>query len=1008
MGLAGLAILGLAATDVNAAVNFNAFSNKLTNPDDVKAGGSKGAVDLHLKNVKDIAEIPKNSLAAYFPNSVTSTKGLKLQIQDGRKGRVCNINAAVATGDIKITISAKNNAKDVAYSVPVKDICSTNKFFGKTIDFPNDDVIEEEGLGRADITVRFTGDAKTSGALGGTDKYSLNYNLQLTGSNSGKTVLALKAGQNIGLRSSFKGKEGSASDRKVEAATVFGYPCNTTPASTVINERAVTLYDVDEGFGSTYFWIEKNGTSLSRGDYNETFSEREGDWVDVSSIVGGSGTTKAWRVEYGDRETVKLVMATSVIDINAKYRVFVLNTGKKHNGDTSNLNPHGNTISVTIPFDSIYGSGKCNYNLDPSVNPPSNSTDTYIQGEPIPVSGHIDVSGSDIDNHDWSLSVRVYNNKPGNRAAAVNGNSPCSWKTGKAGSCDDGLLASGNDKFGSDFTVNKSFDSTTVDVGDWVCFMMSVKKPSYNAPNGRWKHSVMKCVGIQDNLSGTTVDPPTYSYYPSVNIESRIDNLGGYPKIDNFKSQDYKRLYPWRIIEAKFTAMPSSSIGDAQGNACDTIESKYSSTYIAGSCKDDISTGSDLFPDDSASQVKTASSQKDTPDPIGTWTCYTLRYRNNPQPLSSLRTDIDSYVADNNDSNSSSTNSRWTDGYWDHYHSAVTDDDGNVVTPGYYHGHGTTRNADNIWNGYYNETPNPSPASYTYTDYERTSCSVSGIYPKVQVRGGDLRVDGDIVTSKTPIVPPANYRGQYGSFGEYAVLSSGLIQGMGSGAGLNGGQNINDQIIDWNALTFSNNDQNILGNFNGGVTSSFNYTNPIEVEGDLTINNGNAAQFTSGRKIYDVSGTVFITATNLSYADSYQTTEELPRVAIKADNIVVASNVTRIDPWLITGGVLNTCGDSSFNPDEFGGFASADLTINKCGNPLVFNGPVLASQVYLLRTAGSRDAYPEPSAAGRRSLSEPAEIFNLRPDVYLSSFSNNITPNPVAATDRIIDLPPRF
>jgi len=108
-----------------------------------------------------------------------------------------------------------------------------------------------------------------------------------------------------------------------------------------------------------------------------------------------------------------------------------------------------------------------------------------------------------------------------------------------------------------------------------------------------------------------------------------------------------------------------------------------------------------------------------------------------------------------------------------------------------------------------------------------------------------------------------------------------------------------------------------------------------------------------------------------------------------------------------------------------------------CSEPLIFNGPVYADNLYLYRTGGSRvpkgqldladynrgwknpDAtspvidsndYCEGTTCGgtRYALSAPAEVFNLRPDVFLSSFSGKVNGVPVATTDKITELPPRF
>lgn len=1024
-GFVGVMLLNVGTNQVQA-VNMNMFSNKLTNPKDVEAGGNPGKIDLHLKNVTDIAVVDINNVAAYFKSGVTHSGGVRLKITDGRNGRVCTISNKAPNGNVVVTIDM-GPGKITKRTVDIKKVCGTNsstknqdKFFGTELAFPSGKLLKDDkvGMAYAKITVKFDGKGADSDDMDGSNSYALNYNMELVGPNSNNGTLSLRSSGNggeLGLRSSYSGNPSAAPSRKVQASVVFGFPCDAKDGNELNSRssRAVKLYDADAVFGKTFMWIEENGNKLDKDDYDD---KQDGDRIDYWD-KGKS----AWELLDSNGSLNTISIKKDAIKVNATYRVFVLNTGIANSGSgPSAVNPHSNTLSLTTPYDSIYGAKKCNYELKPLVNPPEKSGETFVEGTVVPVTGNISVDGFDNDNHDWSLSVRTYKNKPGT-ARVENALAPCDFKAGNVGVCTDSF-ASGNRKFNSDFSVDRDFDTSGVNPGNWVCFMMSVKKPEYGANANKWEHSPMKCIGVKGDVSGTTVDPPTYSYYPDIDVTSIADNLGNYPRVDDFMGEEYKRKYPWRIIEAKFTAMPTSSIGEAQGDACDTIQANYSSTLIAGSCKDDINTGDDLFPNDNEKQKVTANNvQKNTPDPIGTWTCYTMRYRNNPKPLDSLEADIEWFVDDNNDNDSVSENSRWSDGYsYEHYHDTSYPDPvtGVIIPDGFTHAHGSPVSKSTYWDPLLVGT---SPATYTYTDFERTSCSVAGINPKVQIRGGDLRASGDVIASTTDITPPAQYRGMYGSFGEYGLLSDGLVIRMASGAGFNGSEELGAAQFDWSKLTFSNESttpEPKFGVMGAGVTHSFNYTNPIEITGDLTVNSINDLYTPeSKRLVYVVEGNLYITG-NLAYANNYNTTEQLPRIAIKARNIIIAPSVDRIDPWLITDtdGVLNTCGTASFDPDDRNSFSNTTLITtdaqnSQCDNngvPLVFNGPVIAGKVYLLRTAGSRDSYPAPSAEGRESLTQPAEIFNIRPDAYLSSFSNNITPHPVAATDRVIDLPPRF
>ena len=99
-------------------------------------------------------------------------------------------------------------------------------------------------------------------------------------------------------------------------------------------------------------------------------------------------------------------------------------------------------------------------------------------------------------------------------------------------------------------------------------------------------------------------------------------------------------------------------------------------------------------------------------------------------------------------------------------------------------------------------------------------------------------------------------------------------------------------------------------------------------------------------------------------------------VIVVKGNIIINSNVSRIDAWLVAlpksdnsnDGIISTC-------DEITTPYYKDLVVSgPCNqNQLVINGAVMAKQIQLRRTHGS-----EKSDYGK-----PAEIINLRPDAYM-------------------------
>ena len=1016
-------LVGGIASIVQAAT-ASQFSKKLTNPDDVMAGGVIGKVDLHLKNVEGIAKVTKNKMAAYYSKSLAgdsndfrTKSSMKLKITKGRDSGYCKIPNS-ADGRITVRIAGR-----IMFNKPTSEVCS--KFIGATISFPNNaDFINNDSSGffMAKIEVELTGHSKTPGEMGGdTDGYSLNYAMELVDSYGGKSKLALQGqttSREFGFRSSYRSNP--PSNRQVKSGVVFGFPCEIDPTRLRGFERVVKLYDPDPVFGMTYMWIEKDGHPLNNGDYDPALRDR---------IQGWDNTNKRWIVQPGNETTatIGLKARTSTINVKSEYRLVVLNTGKNANGSNSGATPHGNTLSFSIPFDSIYGADKCNYDLRPTVNPPANSSNTIPVGATVSaasVVGNIIPDGFDDDSHAWRLTARAYKDRRPNLGAVADSTlDPCSWRTGTTGpAC--ATKASGTDPngFGSrNFSraMSTGYDTSSLEAGDWVCFMMSVKKPTYNSSGGTWRHSALKCIGITGASPGVSVDPATYSYFPNLQITADIRNEGGYPKVDRFNGGNYKRNgYDWKLIEAKFSKMPSS-IGTSDNGGCNTVRDV--SGFLNGSCEP-IEEGNNLFPNSGNPSVKSGTNFRKGPDPIGTWTCYTFSYRTNPGPSQALRSAIQAYVTEQN-------NPPYR--YWI---PPVRDEDGKIIEPG--HWNRPKIKFNDIYGPYEDASPAPSPAKYKFTPYEQDSCSQSGIDPKVQIRGNDLKVNGSITTS-VRTMEVGNAIGSYGSGGEYGVLSGGQNSGFASGSGMLRGLSSADQGS-WSTLTFTNNNPaGGYGNFNSVPTQNVQLSDGgIPYDGRTTFNSGE-------KIIYQkVAGTLVINS-NLTYANTYSRVGQIPRVIISADNIEIGPNVTRIDTWLIADNI-STCGPprgAGWGASASMAMGNADLRTGECNKPLIFNGPVYAANLYLYRTGGSRipkddlrsswanpDAGIDPSdycegndcryeasmsstekrEARQYMLSAPAEVFNLRPDVFLSSFAGASTGNPVATTDKVTELPPRF
>lgn len=158
---------------------------------------------------------------------------------------------------------------------------------------------------------------------------------------------------------------------------------------------------------------------------------------------------------------------------------------------------------------------------------------------------------------------------------------------------------------------------------------------------------------------------------------------------------------------------------------------------------------------------------------------------------------------------------------------------------------------------------------------------------------------------------------------------------------------------------------------------------------------------------------------------STNSSAKLPQVLIFADNIYITQDVNRVDAWLVAAdGTIDTCkgfniGNNLMARDARQRYA----TYGNCYKTLVVNGPVYAHDIALKRTAGNNHGFaPEDdetdvldkslgsigvaSDANKGSVA-PAEIFNLRADVYIWSY-NQAERYSEAVVTYLRELAPRY
>ena len=499
-------LAGLFATSADAAINLNRFSNTLTNPSDVSAAGNQGKIDLHLKNVNNIAHVPLNRMAAYYPNEkdsdANSTTGMKLKILGSRDVGRCNIPSN-ATGYLRISITVKNSVKRQV-DIPIQKVCSGSNFYGREIKFPAGKLqTDQSGLYRAVIRVEFTNkNGLSSTQMGGnTDGWSLNYNMKLMGERSGKGVLALLGqsaltgnSRDFGFRSSYVGKAGKISNKNVAASVVYGYPCSAAPSSLSVKERRVGVYDPDGVFGNTYLQIQENGNPLPKTAYDQAAEQ---------GIKAWDAGRQAWLVHPGNNAWRYVAIKQNQVEANSTYKLRIMNTGVG-----SSASPHFNTLSLYIPYDSIFGAIDCTYTLKPKT---SLDRDRLEPGQKATVTSTVDKTGGAPETTPtiWRVAKMVFPESADitvleQKTADLNDSSPCdvnAYKGSGRESCTVSWSASPpSDRSGGNrytFTMASTFETlrytaTTADVGKKICFVTSVSDPrdyDRRVASQSWRHS---------------------------------------------------------------------------------------------------------------------------------------------------------------------------------------------------------------------------------------------------------------------------------------------------------------------------------------------------------------------------------------------------------------------------------------------------------------------------------------------------------------------------------------
>ena len=356
------------------------------------------------------------------------------------------------------------------------------------------------------------------------------------------------------------------------------------------------------------------------------------------------------------------------------------------------------------------------------------------------------------------------------------------------------------------------------------------------------------------------------------------------------------------------------------------------------------------------------------------------------------------------------------------------------------------------------------------------SCRTIAKKSNFQVWNGGLYTEAGVYTSISNKAPnwalnpsAAANKVVFGSWDEYGVTANGSVYNFASGAAMgyattrNYSQYYNARGIQ--TISNSNNDdlgrsnvtgvspgnmlQKILSRYTGtpvnnsfptygadkqlggstGNSNAYYY----ELSGGATIN---TTTISSGTHVIRVNGNVTINGNicigigtcasnpntlvmNQRNTQNISNISDIPQVIIIANNITIAESVTQVDAWLIAANTAGTSVSSYGKVDTCNVEISATDTnaANKCKRTLMINGPVIANELSLDRTAGALQGGAKIKLSEGDDLlakdladngsATPAEIFNLRPDVYLWAYSqlNRFTQ---ATTTYSRELAPRY
>ncbi len=347
-----------------------------------------------------------------------------------------------------------------------------------------------------------------------------------------------------------------------------------------------------------------------------------------------------------------------------------------------------------------------------------------------------------------------------------------------------------------------------------------------------------------------------------------------------------------------------------------------------------------------------------------------------------------------------------------------------------------------------------APTDATYLT--RANCIISGYKPSMQVRGGDLIVNGGVYTGLNvkdflaDDKDPKELR-TYGSWAEYGVIASGAVKNIGSGGVYRTG--LVPSKNDLGYLTFTNNRTEgtglpNYGNYPGGsgdasdnkiddgfarVSRQFTSMSsqatelraardasgnlqPVDInslesgvyrlaDNRVTLTSSAALPVNRSIVLLAQDGASVNIGSDIKIPTNYPSVGEISQVVVApvgngGYRLNINHNVQQVDAWLINpSGTINTCDTLQSS----GSVENKPRALGMCNMPLTVNGPVAVKTMLLRRDGGKDQSNTAPTIQ-----STPGENFNLRPDAYLWAANYVDNANKKFITTNAIDLPPRY